>query len=369
MKILVTGAAGFIGSFLTRELLLRGDDVVGIDNFSDYYKREAKEFNLDLIHESIGESAKIFERNEVKRILAKLDEFSDKTPPKNAISDYDQFKFYEMDIRDKNEIGDLFERENFDSIIHLAAAAGIPYSLKKPVLYTTTNIDGTAILLENAARHEVKRFVFASSSSVYGKPEKVPTDENYKVNKPVSVYAATKRMGELLCYTYNHIYGMEVICARIFGPIYGPLQRPYGMAAQKFIRQVDHDLPITIYGDGSMKRDCTYIDDEVRGLILCNDVDMTKWDSEEPGYEIINVGGTGNPTSVQDMADLTIKFMGKGEIEYVERPPTEVPITCADTSKAAELLGYKSRVSYEDGIRRQVEVYNLMPDWYKGLKI
>ncbi|MBD3329552.1 NAD-dependent epimerase/dehydratase family protein [Candidatus Dojkabacteria bacterium] len=366
MNILVTGAAGFIGSFLTRELLRRGDYVVGLDNFSDYYKREAKEFNLDLIYRYIGESSKYFQKEEVDQVLSKLNDYREDT---DKVQKQGSFKFYELDIRDKDGVQELFEKEKIDSIIHLAAAAGVPYSLKKPILYTTTNIDGTAILLENAARNEIKRFVFASSSSVYGKTEKVPTDESYKVNKPVSVYAATKRMGELLCYTYNHIYGTEIICARIFGPIYGPLQRPYGMAAQKFIRQVDHDLPITIYGDGTMKRDCTYIDDEVRGLILCNDADMTNWQSEVPGYEIINVGGTGDPTSVQDMADLTIKHMGKGRIEYTECPPTEVPITCADTSKAQKLLGYKSQVDYEEGITRQIEVYKLMPDWYKQLVI
>jgi len=277
MKVLITGAAGFIGSFLARELLSRGDNVVGIDNFSDYYSREAKEFNLDLIRIKVGQES-VHEIKTVQKILKELEKYHDNTDSKPATA-LGTFKFYEEDIRNQEEIEKIIAEEKVDSIIHLAAAAGVPYSLKDPLLYSTSNLDGTVILLEAARLNNVTKFVFASSSSVYGDTDKAPTSEEDEVNKPISVYAASKRSGELLCYTYNHLYGINIIAARIFGPIYGPLQRPYGMASQKFIRQIYHDLPITIYGDGSMKRDCTYIDDEVDGLIKCLDADMSKFPS------------------------------------------------------------------------------------------
>jgi len=371
MNILITGVAGFIGSFATRELLKRGDNVVGIDNFSDYYAREAKEFNLDLTRLSIDEKSQVSSFEEVEKIWNLLQSFSLNFEDKKEATKvgFGKFTFIETDVRDVDAMKKLFSENKFDKILHLAAAAGVQYSIENPMLYSTSNVDGTICLLELAARNSVPKFVFASSSSVYGDAKVVPTKEDYNVDKPWSIYAATKRMGELACYTYNHIYKMNTLCARIFGPIYGPLQRPYGMAAQKFIRQIDQSKPITIYGDGSMKRDCTYIDDEVAGLIKCLDADMSKWDSEEIGYEIINVGGTGNPVSVKEMADLTIKYMDKGSVEYKELPLTEVSITCADISKAKRLLYYEAKMPYEEGIRRQIEVYKAMPQWYKELRI
>jgi len=361
MKVLVTGAAGFIGSFLSRALLARGDDVVGLDNFSDYYSRRAKEFNLDLIRYSVGQKIENSSEEEISKTLKLLNSYTNGSDVTTGAEKKGKFSFYEADIREPVQLEEIFHAESIDKIVHLAAMAGVPYSLKEPLLYSTTNLDGTVNMLELSAQNNVKSFVFGSSSSIYGSPEKVPTPEDYHINQPESLYAATKRAGELICYSYNHNYKIPIVCARIFGAIYGPLQRPYGMAAQKFIRQVDYDLPITVYGDGSMKRDVTYIDDEVDGLIKCLDVDVD--------FEIVNVGGTGDPVSVKEMAEHTLKFMGKGKVEYIEKPSTEVKITCADTTKAKELLGYESKTSYEEGIRRQVEVYLAMPDWYRELKI
>ncbi len=354
MNILITGAAGFIGSYLSRELLLRGDNVIGIDNFSDYYPRVAKEFNLDLVRASIGQDSINSSQEEIDLIWDKLYEYN---PIKRA-EKQGEFSFIECDIREIKELDKIFKEYNIDCVVHLAAMAGVPMSIKKPLLYTSTNIDGTVNLLELSARYDTKKFVFGSSSSVYGNTREVPFNESQDVDKPVSQYAATKRMGEIMCSTYSTLYeDLHVICARIYGPIFGPLQRPYGMAAQRFIRQVYNDQPITIYGDGLMERDSTYIDDEVTGLIRCIDVEDIK-------YDLINIG-TGDPVSVLEMANFTIELMGKGELTHIVRPSTEVDITFADTRKAEKILGFKSKMSYLDGLKRQIEVFKMMPDWYK----
>lgn len=356
MRILVTGGAGFIGSYLTRELLARGDDVIPIDNFSDYYSRRAKDFNLDLIREFIGEEIVDSDPTVIKDILAKLEEYN----PHKDVKEFGKFTFIEGDIRDFDLLENLFEEHKPDKVVHLAAMAGVPYSIKKPLLYTSVNIDGTVNLLELCAQNNIKNFVFGSSSSVFGSTKKVPFSEDADVDHPISPYAATKRMGEIMCFTYHHLYQYPITCVRIFGPIFGPLQRPYGMAAQKFIRQVDHGLPITLYGDGTMQRDSTYIDDEVHGLILALDKNLD--------FEIINVG-TGSPIENNYLAEKIVEYMGKGEVTHVEQPKTEVPITYADNSKAKKTLGFEAIVPFDEGLRRQVEVYNMMPDWYKNLKI
>ncbi|MCA9383254.1 GDP-mannose 4,6-dehydratase [Candidatus Dojkabacteria bacterium] len=358
MKILVTGGAGFIGSFLARKLLERGDDVVAIDNFNDYYSRRAKEFNLDLIRYSVGDEVQDSESDYIEKVLKKLDEFQNLD--RDEISDFGRFEFEELDIRDFDALENLFKKHKFDAVMHLAAMAGVPYSLEKPRLYTEVNIDGTVNLLDLSNQNGVKKFVFGSSSSVYGNTSEVPFVETQDVDHPISPYAATKRMGEIICYTYQHLFDIQIICARIFGPIFGPLQRPYGMAAQRFIRQVDQNIPITVYGDGTMERDSTYIDDEVNGLIMCIDADID--------FDILNIG-TGSPVSVNEMAELTLKHMGKGKIDHIDKPATEVKITYADTSKAEEVLGYKAEIEYEEGVKRQIEIYKMMPDWYRALKI
>lgn len=355
MKVLVTGAAGFIGSYLTRELLRRGDEVIGMDNFNDYYPRECKEFNLDIINLEIGKDPEKFDRSVVEPIYEKLLEYRNW----EKLEKTGEFTFYEGDIVDTDFIAELFEKHKPDVVMHLAAMAGVPYSLKKPLLYSDVNVTGTINLLEQSAKHKISRFVFGSSSSVYGGRKDVPFKEDDDVSKPISTYAATKRMGEIICYTYHHLYKIPTINARIFGPIYGPLQRFYGMAAQRFIKQVHQGKPITIYGDGEMGRDSTYIDDEVDGLIKCLDTDIP--------FETFNIG-TGSPVTVNEMSQLIINEFGKGETVSLEKPPTEVPITYADVSKAKELLDYEAKVSFEEGIRRQVEVFKMMPDWYKDME-
>lgn len=353
MKILVTGAAGFIGSFLCRALVHRGDQVIGVDNFNDYYERKAKEFNLDLTRLVAGIKPKNFNADELEKVFEKIEGFS---AFKKTADGY--FDFIEADIRDSEKIEAIF-KQGVDKVVHLGAMAGVPYSLEKPLLYVDVNVDGTVVLLELCAKYGIKNFVFGSSSSVYGGRTNVPFLETDDVSKPISTYAASKRMGELICYTYHYLYKFPVTCVRIFGPIYGPLQRPYGMAAQRFIRQVYQGRNISVYGDGEMGRDSTYIDDEVDGLIRCLDKNLD--------YEIINIG-TGKPVTVIQVAKMVIDLFGKGDIEHVDKPPTEVPITYAEVSKAKELLDFEAKVDFPDGLKRQYEVFMLMPDWYKDIK-
>jgi UDP-glucuronate 4-epimerase len=353
-SILITGAAGFIGSYLSRALARRGDRVVGIDNFHDYYAREAKVWNLDLIRLSIGQTTATFPCEKLALVGAMLDEWAS-LPKPVSIGD---FSFHEADIADPGAIREIFEREEITKIVHLAALAGVPSSVKRPIDYSHVNVTGTTVLWELAREYGVKGVVFGSSSSVYGGRRNVPFRETDSVDKPISPYAATKRMGELLCWTYHRLYSIPTTIVRIFGPVFGPLQRPYGMAAQRFIKQVDHDEPITIYGDGSMSRDSTYIDDEVEGLILALDAELP--------FEVFNIG-TGNPVSVEMLADSIIKKMGRGEKKYVDKPATEVPITYADVTKAHQLLGYRPRVEFLAGLDRQIKVYRAMPAWYKDL--
>lgn len=355
MKVLVTGAAGFIGSYLSRELIRRGDDVVGIDNFNDYYPRECKEFNNDLTRLEAGYPPGMYDEETVRTILDKLHSYRELQKVDNT----GEYYFEEGDITDKEFLEQLFDKYEIDAVVHLAAMAGVPYSLKKPSTYADVNVTGTVNLLEIARKKDLKKFIFGSSSSVYGGRTDVPFKEDDDVTRPISTYAATKRMGELICYTYHYLYNIPVVSVRIFGPIYGPLQRFYGMAAQRFIKQVHQGKPITVYGDGSMGRDSTYIDDEIDGIIKCLDSDID--------YGIINIG-TGDPVTVMDLANNIIELFGKGEITHLEKPPTEVPVTFADISKAKELLGYEPKVSFKEGIKRQVEVFNMMPEWYKNME-
>lgn len=324
MTILITGAAGFIGSNVAKHLLARGDKVVGIDSFNDYYAREAKEYNVKLIREV----------------------------------DEENFAFYEADIRDKDAMAEIFEKEGVDKVIHLAAMAGVPFSLKDPHLYMDVNILGTTVLADLAVKHEIKNFVFASSSSVYGARKDVPFKETDDVNTPVSPYAASKRMGETMLWTYHHLYGFPVSCLRFF-TVYGPLQRPYGMVIQRFIKQIEQGAEMTIYGDGSMGRDFTYIDDIVSGIVAALDKNYP--------YEIFNLGNS-SPVKVIEIVDMLEEVMGiEAKRNFIEQPPTEVPVTYADISKAQEMLGYEPKTDFKTGLSKQWEAHQAMPDWYKKL--
>ncbi len=352
MKILVTGAAGFIGSYLSRALIWRGDDVVGIDNFHEYYPRRCKEFNLDLISLSSSTDVKFEPRKDVEPIYNQLEKWTDK-----KISDKrGSFEFHEVDIRNFEALKDLFNKHKIDVIVHLAAMAGVPLSLKQPRLYSSVNLDGTVNLLELASQSEIKNFVFASSSSVYGNANKVPFVEVDVQNKPISPYAASKLAGEVLCYTFHHNFKMPVSCLRFF-TVYGPLQRPYGMAIQRFISQGYRGIPMSIYGDGSMARDYTYVEDTVSGIMGAVD---NKLD-----YEIFNLGNS-SPVTVLKLTEEIEKALGNEvKRDFIARPSTEVDITYADISKAKNLLNYNPQTNIQEGIEKQVEIYLKMPSWYR----
>ena len=303
-RILVTGGAGFIGSHLVDTLLERGDEVAVIDDFNDFYSPEEKENNV---------ASHLKDKN---------------------------FKLNRGDIRDRGLLEKVFSGSRPEVVVHLAARAGVRPSLEDPGLYEEVNVGGTYNLLELSKDYNVKNFVFASSSSVYGENKKVPFSESDPVDNPISPYAATKKSGELICYTYHHLYGLPVTCLRFF-TVYGPRQRP-DLAIRKFMERIDRGEKISVYGDGSMKRDFTYIDDIVRGIIASIDNPFD--------YEIINLGNS-TPISVSDLVKNLEKVMGKdAKIKCESEKPGDVPITYASTEKAERLLGFSPATPIDAGL-------------------
>lgn len=312
MNILVTGGAGFIGSHVVDTLLERGDNVICVDNFNDYYNPEFK-------HENVR--------------LAKLNP---------------NYKLYEIDITNYLALKKIFMKNNVDKIIHLAARAGVRPSIQQPFLYEEVNIKGTLNLLELAKDFKIKNFVFSSSSSVYGNSTKVPFSEKDNVDFPISPYAATKKSAELFCYNYHHLYNIPITCIRPF-TVYGPRGRP-DMAPYKFTELISTGKPIDMFGDGSMKRDFTYVTDIVFGIIAALDKNLD--------FEIINLGNS-NPVELRRFIQIIEEAVGKKAIiNQKPVPPGDVKITYADVSKAKELLGYDPQVKIEEGMNNFVR-------WYK----
>jgi len=312
MHILVTGGAGFIGSHLTRRLLARGDRVTALDDFNDYYDPAVKRDNVAPF---VAASA--------------------------------AYRLVEGDIRDAALVDGLFAAGGFDAVVHLAARAGVRPSLREPILYEEVNCIGTLRLLEAARRHGPRLFVFGSSSSVYGINEKLPFAEDDEVNQPISPYATTKRAGELLCYNYHHLYDFRTACLRFF-TVYGPRQRPE-MAIHKFTDLLARGKPVPLYGDGSSRRDYTYVDDIIDGLLAALDL--------APGFEILNLGGA-ETTMLKDLVLWIAEELAvEPRIDYLPGQPGDVPITYADVSKAARLLGYSPKVPIREGLRRFVAWY------------
>ena len=309
--ILVTGGAGFIGSHLTRRLLDRGDRVTVLDDFNDFYDPARKRVNV----------APFLQRAE--------------------------YALVEGDIRDERLVEDLFKRSSFDIVVHLAARAGVRPSLQEPILYEDTNCIGTLRLLEAARRWGPEIFIFGSSSSVYGINDKVPFAEVDEVNQPISPYATTKRAGELLCYNYHHLYGMRLACLRFF-TVYGPAQRPE-MAIHKFTDLLAKGQAVSMYGDGESRRDYTYIDDIIDGVVASMDT--------APPFEILNLGGA-ETTSLSDLIHwIAEELEVEPIIERLPDQPGDVPITYADVTKAARVLGYSPKVPIREGLRRFVAWY------------
>jgi len=308
MRVLVTGGAGFIGSHLVEKLLASGHEVVILDDFNDFYDPQTKHANIAGLARDVT--------------------------------------IYHVDLRDSELVRNLFHREKVDAIAHLAARAGVRPSIQQPRLYYDTNVTGTLLLLEAARVTGVERFVFASSSSVYGASKRIPFSEDEHLTQTFSPYAATKIAGEFLCSTYSHLYNLRVVALRYF-TVYGPRQRP-DLAIHQFTRRIYAGQPIDQFGDGSTRRDYTYIDDVIQGT-------MAALQYEGSLFDIFNLGEN-DTIQLKDLIAAIEKALGKkAKINQLPEQPGDMPLTCADISKARKLLAYKPTTRLSDGLPRFIE--------------
>lgn len=315
MRVLVTGAAGFIGSHVVERLVQRGDFVVGLDNFNDYYPPHCKQEN-------------------VAEVLANVRERG-------------LFTFVEGDVRDNALLSRLFSEAGFDVIVHLAAMAGVRASIGNPALYYEVNVGGTLQLLEMAAKSDVRHFVFASTSSVYGETKRMPFAEDDPCIQPISPYAASKRAAELLGFTYHRLYGLNFTALRFF-TVYGPRNRP-DMLAYKIVESIYRRVEVPLYENGKMSRDWTFVSDVVEAVVAAVDRPL--------GYEIINIG-RGHPILVSDFVSVVERLTGgKAVLKPAPKPETDMEATFADISKARDLLCYNPSTSVEEGVKQLIEWY------------
>jgi UDP-glucuronate 4-epimerase len=310
MKIIVTGGAGFIGSHLVEAFVREGHHVAVIDDFNDFYLPGIKHKNLESVISSI--------------------------------------QLHLADIRDRELITKIVEREQPEMIVHLAARAGVRPSVQQPELYLQTNIIGTFNLLEAAQAYQVPRFLFASSSSVYGACKQAPFREDQVLTQTLSPYAATKLAGEHLCSNYSYLYGLKVVCLRFF-TVYGPRQRP-DLAIHKFARLIDQGKPIEVYGDGSAQRDFTYIDDIIQGILAASRY-------EGANFDVFNLGESETTRLSGVISALENALRKKAEIQYLPPVQGDMALTHADISKARTLLGYAPKTQIRQGIPKFI-------DWY-----
>jgi len=321
MRILVTGCAGLIGWKVSEKLLQQGHKVIGVDNLNDYYDPRLKEYRLKLL------------------------------------KGFDNFKFYKVDVENKEALRIIFEENELDAVINEAARTGVRYSIENPHVYFTTNTLGNLNLLELMKDYGVKKFILASTSSLYaGQP--MPFKEELPVNTPLSPYAASKKAAEVTTYTYHYLYGIDAIILRYF-TVYGPAGRP-DMAVFNFIYKTLKGIPIKVYGDGSQRRDFTFVDDVAEATAKALNL---------KGFEIINVGNN-KPRALNELIDLIEKFTGKEvKVEYGEFHKADMRDTWADITKAKELLGWEPKTSLEEGVKKTVEWFLENWDWLKGLKV
>lgn len=312
MRILVTGGAGFIGSHLVEKLLAVGHEVSILDDFNDFYDPQIKRANIAGVADAV--------------------------------------RVHQLDLRDAAAVRGLFHREKFDAVVHLAARAGVRPSITSPQLYYDTNVNGTLHLLEAVRAVGIERFIFASSSSVYGICKTVPFSEDTHLTQTISPYAATKIAGEFLCSTYSHLYKMRVVALRFF-TVYGARQRP-DLAIHQFTRRIDAGQPIDQFGDGSTRRDYTYIDDIIQGL-------MAALEYEGPLFDIFNLGESQTIELRRLIAAIEQALGRKAKINVLPQQPGDVPLTCADISKAQKLLGYQPTTPLAVGLPKFIE-------WYKA---
>jgi UDP-glucuronate 4-epimerase len=320
MKVLVTGAAGFIGMHVTQKLLNRGDAVIGIDNLNDYYDPQLKYARL-----------------------ARLKPYSD-------------FKFERLDVADRSGMASLFERENFDRVVHLAAQAGVRYSLQNPHAYVESNLTGFINVLEGCRHHGVQHLVYAGSSSVYGGNTKMPFSEGDQVDHPVSLYAATKKANELMAHTYSHLYGLPTTGLRFF-TVYGPWGRP-DMAYFLFTKAILGGNPIDVFNYGDMKRDFTYIDDIVEGVVRVLDRVATPMQGTVVPYRIFNIGNH-EPVKLLDFISCIEATLGKTAQKRLKpMQDGDVPATYAHTSALAEWVGFQPATPIRYGVEQFIRWYS-----------
>jgi UDP-glucuronate 4-epimerase len=307
MRILVTGGAGFIGSHLVERLLRDGHEVSILDDFNDFYDPKIKRANI------------------------------------SAAKDV---RVHDVDLRDTEKVANVFQREKFDAVFHLAARAGVRPSIQQPQLYYDTNVAGTLHLLEGARTSGVERFIFASSSSVYGAAKTIPFIEWEQLTQTLSPYAATKIAGEFLCSTYSHLYKMRIVALRYF-TVYGARQRP-DLAIHQFTRKIHVGEAIDQFGDGTTRRDYTYIDDILQGTLAA-----LKYDG--PMFDVFNLGES-ETIQLKDLIAGIEKALGKkAKINRLPEQPGDMPLTCADISKARKLLGYNPKTKFEDGLPKFID--------------
>jgi len=318
---LVTGCAGFIGWKVSEKLLERGYKVIGMDNLNDYYDVKVKDYRL------------------------------------KSLKKHSNFSFYQVDIENLEGLREVFKENSFDCVINEAARAGVRYSMENPYVYFTTNVLGTLNLLELCKEYGVKKFVLASTSSLYA-GQSMPFREDLPVNTPISPYASSKKSAEVLCYTYHYLYGIDVSVVRYF-TVYGPAGRP-DMSVFRFIKWILEDKPLEVFGDGSQSRDFTYVDDIAEGTILA---------TRPLGYEIINLGNN-RPHSLMEMIGLIERYTGKkARFEMRDFHKADMKATWADIGKAKSLLGWEPKVSLEEGIKRTVEWTLENWSWIKDVRL
>lgn len=347
MKVLITGAAGFIGSFVVKRLLDRGDVVIGLDNINDYYDPALKFARLTKAGVDQVEASKWY-----KFI--------------NSTIYGDQYRFIRMNLEDTNAMAMLFANESFDAVINLGAQAGVRYSITNPHAYVESNLDGFINVLEGCRHNRVKHLVYASSSSVYGLNGQVPFSEHHGIAHPVSLYAATKKSNELMAHAYSKLYNLPTTGLRFF-TVYGPWGRP-DMSPFLFMDAILHDRPIKVFNNGDMLRDFTYIDDIVEGMVRIVDVipeGNQDWDEQKPDpatspapYRVYNIGNS-HPTKLMDYIQCIEKSIGReAKKDLLPMQPGDVYQTYADSSALAETTGFKPNTPLQKGIDKTVE-------WFK----
>jgi nucleoside-diphosphate-sugar epimerase len=322
-KVLVTGVAGFIANRVAEFLLKEGVEVVGIDNLNDYYDTRLKDYRLELLKGTKG------------------------------------FQFLKMDIENREALTALFDQHQFDAVFNLAARAGVRYSMENPHVYMTTNAMGSLNLLEEIRRKKIKKFILASTSSLYA-GQKMPFSEDLAVNTPISPYAASKKAAEVMAYSYHYLYGIDVSVVRYF-TVFGPAGRP-DMSIFRFIKWIDQGERLEVFGDGAQSRDFTYVEDIARGTILAG--------KKELGFEVINLGGGQNPISINTVISGIEKRLGKtAAIDNRVFHVADIKETWADISKAKRLLGWEPKISFEQGLEETVKWYLDNKSWIASIQL